>query len=216
MLALRFFGGGLLALMVATAANRLLTILPFPTSYAAVLLFGAALLLISTLSFVSAGEPEAPLGPDVQDGFGDFLHRGLDIFRADRRFRLFVYVRWLAGAVAMALPFYVLQATRAGLAAADVAILLGAQTAGALASNPLWGLWGDRRGKRAILEAATALTLAPAGAHAHLDRRRGRVRVGAPLVCRGVLSARCGGQRRDHRSARLFDGDLARRAAPGL
>ena len=161
MLALRFFGGGLLALVVAAAANRLLALLPFPSGYSAVLLFGAVLLLISTLSFVSAGEPEAPPSPDPQSGFGGFLKRGLDIFRDDRRFRLFVYVRWLAGAVAMALPFYVLQATTAGLAAADVAILLGGPDRGRARLQPALGFWGDRRGKRAVLEAATVLALAP-------------------------------------------------------
>jgi hypothetical protein len=161
MLALRFLGGGLLALVVAAVANRLLDTLAFPSSYAAVLSFGALLLFVSTLSFVSAGEPEAPPPPDQLSGFVPFLKVGLDVLRADRRFRLFVYVRWLAGAIAMALPFYVLQATGAGLGAADVATLLGAQTAGALASNPFWGFWGDRRGKRAVLEAATALALAP-------------------------------------------------------
>jgi len=39
----------------------------------------------------------------------------------------------------MALPFYVVQAIAAGVSTAEVAILLGAQTTGALASNPLWG-----------------------------------------------------------------------------
>ena len=47
MLALRFFGGGLLALGVAAVANRLLASLPFPFGYAGVLSFGAVLLLIS-------------------------------------------------------------------------------------------------------------------------------------------------------------------------
>ncbi len=57
-------------------------------------------------------------------------------------------------------PFYVLQATGP---ASNVAILLGAQTVGALLSNPLWGWWGDRRGKRELLELVAALgTVAPA------------------------------------------------------
>ena len=54
----------------------------------------------------------------------------------------------------MALPFYVLQTQSS---APDVAFLLGAQTAGALFSNPLWGWWGDRRGKRELLEIVAAL-----------------------------------------------------------
>ncbi len=81
------------------------------------------------------------------------------MLRSDRRFRLFVYSRWLAGAAAMALPFYILQVTAGQTSAADIALLLGAQTAGALLSNPLWGWWGDRRGKRSLLEGVALLGL---------------------------------------------------------
>lgn len=155
LLAIRFFGGGILALGVAGAARWLLGIAPFPSGYAAVLALGATLLLVSTLSFISAGEPLAP-PPPRESGFVRFLRRGLTIYRGDRRFRLFVYARWLEGAASMALPFYVVQATRANIGSAEVALLLGAQTAGALASNPFWGWFGDRVGKRALLESVAA------------------------------------------------------------
>lgn len=162
LLALRFFGGGLLALAVAVAAHRWLNALPFPRGHAAILFLGAGLLLISTLAFVSAGEPQAPPPPKAPNGFRRFLKTGVSVFRADRRFRLFVHARWLDGAVSMALPFYVMQATSHGIGYADVAVLLGAQTVGALLSNPLWGWWGDRLGKRQLLEGVAGLAvLAP-------------------------------------------------------
>ena len=161
MLAIRFFGGGLLALVLAAAADRLLTALPFPQDFAAVLALGAALLSLSALSFVSAGEPPAPL-PAAAGSFLSFLRAGAVVFRTDRRFRLFLYAQWLGGAAAMAVPFYVLQAIEARASRSDVALLLGAQTAGALLSNPLWGWWGDVRGKRSLLEiVAIAGVLAP-------------------------------------------------------
>ena len=65
------------------------------------------------------------------------------------------------GAVMMALPYYVLQATALNATSADVAVLLAAQTAGALASNALWGWWGDRFGKRHLLEGVTILRAIP-------------------------------------------------------
>jgi MFS family permease len=129
LLAIRFFGGGMLALAVASTAHRLLGIMPFPEGHAAVLGLGAGLLLLSALAFVTAGEPEAPPSPQMAS-FGTFLKDGLAVYRTDRRFRLFVGARWLEGAAAMALPFYVVAAAAAGITAAEVAILLGAQTAG--------------------------------------------------------------------------------------
>lgn len=159
MLAIRFFGGGLLALAVAGIADRLLADLPFPGGYAAVLGLGAILLLISPLSFISAGEPEAPPIVDGKRGFMDFLRDGVAIVRIDRRFRLFLYAQWLSGAVAMALPFYILQVTTVQSGPSSVALLLGVQTMGSLVSNPLWGWWGDLRGKRALLEAVAAISM---------------------------------------------------------
>lgn len=158
LLALRFFAGGLLALGVAAVAGRTIDALAFPAGHAVVLLTGAGLLLVSAISFVSAGEPLAP-EPTRPAAFGRFLREGLDVFRQDRRFRLFVCVRWLDGTVMMALPFYVVAATRSGVAAAEIATLLGAQTVGALLSNPLWGWCGDRLGKRRLLGVTAALAI---------------------------------------------------------
>ncbi len=160
LLAVRFFGGGILALVVAAAAHRLIGAYEFPIGYAAVLLLGAALLLVSTLSFVSAGEPAVPRCAEPP-GFGRYLKAGLNVYRADTRFRLFVHSRWLDGAVTMALPFYVVEAVRSGMPVTDIALLLAAQTAGALVSNPAWGWCGDRVGKRNLLEAAAVVAVVP-------------------------------------------------------
>ena len=159
MLALRFFGGGLLALAVAATAQRMLAALTFANAYAAVLLIGVGLLFVSALSFVTARETAAPSAPCLDRSFAEFVHGGARVLRNDRHFRLFIAAQWLGGASALALPFYVLLA---GVSAADVAILLGVQTTGALISNPLWGWWGDRLGKRSLLELNAALgSIAP-------------------------------------------------------
>ncbi|MCH7634339.1 MAG: MFS transporter [Proteobacteria bacterium] len=161
LLAIRFFGGGLLALGVAAAAHRLLNALPFPSGYAALVALGAVLLFASSLSFVAAGEPAAPSRKKSADGFIDFLRQGGAVFRDDERFRLFVYGQWLGGAVVMALPFYILQVKMLRGEALDVGVLLGAQTAGALLSNALWGWWGDHFGKRSLLEGVALLRAVP-------------------------------------------------------
>ena len=61
----------------------------------------------------------------------------------------------------MALPFFVVAASGLGLGVADVGILLGAQTAGALTSNALWGRIGDQSGKLVLLQAVGVLRLVP-------------------------------------------------------
>ena len=162
LLGLRFFGGGLLAVAVAGLANQALDRLPFLRGYALVFLIGAVLLLGSASAFVSAGEPPAPtVGPPTP--FTKFLREGIDVLRSDRRFRLFLGAQWLGAAVAMAFPFYVIEAKGAGLSNSDVAILVAAQTAGAIASNPVIGWWGDRFGKLSLVRlSAAAGFVAPA------------------------------------------------------
>ena len=162
LLAIRFFGGGLLALGVAAIAHELLRALPFPQGFAVLLLLGALLLFLSAILFVSAGEPTlaANSGPKRPD-FVAFLRAGIDAVRTDRRFRLFLCGQWLGGAASMALPFYILQTEAASGSLTLTAVFLSAQTAGALVSNAVWGWWGDHLGKLSLLHAVTLLSIVP-------------------------------------------------------
>ena len=92
----------------------------------------------------------------------------------------------------MALPFYVIQARAGGLALLDVPLLLGAQTAGALASNVLWGLWGDRHGKQSLLEGVAVLRMVPPVAVLLMAVTLDRLGV-APLTAFAVLFFCLGG-----------------------
>jgi len=161
LLAVRFFGGSLLALGIAAAAHQLLDVLSFPTGYAVIVSLGAVLLYLSSLSFVASGEPGVPPPPNHPGSIAAFLRQGVEVFREDNRFRLFLYSQWLGGAVTMALPFYILQATAFRGTSSDVAFLLGAQTIGGLLSNALWGWWGDHHGKRSLLEGVVMLRAVP-------------------------------------------------------
>lgn len=164
MLAWRFFGGGVLALGIAAIVHRLLTTGPLLSAYAMIFALAAVLMFVSSISFVSAGEPPAPPTPKenpAADGFRDFLTGGLAVLRSDDRFRLFLYTQWLGGVTLMALPFYVVAAASAGLGPRDVGVLLAAQTAGSLASNALWGRIGDNRGKLTLLQSVGILRLVP-------------------------------------------------------
>ena len=77
----------------------------------------------------------------------------MQVFKTDKRFATFVFAQWCGGAVLMAMPFYVVQASKSGVSLEHVALPLGAQTTGALLSNPLWGWWGDKLGKVSLLKA---------------------------------------------------------------
>ena len=159
LLAARFLGGGLLALLIAGIAERALSGSAFPFGHAAVLGVGAALLAASAACFVSAGEP--PLAREVRTAsFGAFLTQGVETWRRDARFRWFVAGQWAVGLAALATPLYVVAAGDA-LAVGEIAWLLAAQTLGALAANPWWGAMGDRRGKLALLWTVMLLNMLP-------------------------------------------------------
>lgn len=153
LLATRFFGGGLLALGVVAIADRLVGTLAFPLSYAAIIALASVLMFLSSGIFTRIDPADTPPKTSDKPSFFTYLRDGLGVFRTNRNFRKFVFAQWCGGAVLMALPFYVVQADASGLDLKDVAVLLGAQTAGALALNPLWGWWGDRLGKSSLLKA---------------------------------------------------------------
>ncbi len=164
LLATRFFGGGVLALLIAVIADSLVGALAFPISYAAILGMASILMFISSGVFTAMCEPASRRTGDTKPTFFQYLNEGWSVFNSDKRFRLFVFAQWCGGAVLMAMPFYVVQANVAGFDLERVALLLAAQTAGALASNFLWGWWGDRLGKVSLLRAIAFGRIAPPAA----------------------------------------------------
>ena len=165
MLAWRFFGGGILALGVAVFVRQVLeTTQSMFQGYALIFALASVLMLLSSTLFVSAGEPiiAAQEPSERRKGLvADFFRNGWVILQGDARFRLFLFSQWLGGATLMALPFYVVAASTYGIGAADVGLLLGAQTVGSLFSNVFWGRLGDRAGKLRLLQTVGVLRLFP-------------------------------------------------------
>ena len=151
-MATRFFGGGILALGVVAIADRLVSGLEFPLSYAAIIAMAAVLMFISSGVFAAMGEPDVVSERTSKPAFFQYLKDGVSVFQTDLNFRKFVYAQWCGGAVLMAMPFYIVQADANGIGFEGVALMLGAQTAGALVSNALWGWWGDQYGKASLLK----------------------------------------------------------------
>jgi len=161
LLSIRFFGGGLFAIGVAVLADSLVRKLDFPLSYAAVFGIAAVLMLLSSIVFTVMGEPKQVVSPNAPTSFQEYLREGFLVFQNDPVFRRFVFAQWCGGAVLLAAPFYIIAATAFGLSLENVALLLGVQTAGALAANPLWGWWGDKRGKLSLMRGIVIARLAP-------------------------------------------------------
>jgi len=178
---------------VAILADRLIRNLDFPISYAAVFAIAAALMLVSSVVFVAMGEPDRSAPVRRPDTFATYLREGIVTYRTDGIFRRFVIAQWCGGAVLMAAPFFVVGTERLGVGLQNVALLLAAQTAGALLSNPLWGWWGDRLGKLSLMRAIATARIVPPLA----------------LVALLVADTPSADQRSDHRGDRPADGDIA-------
>jgi len=162
LLATRFFIGGILALIVVGLVDQFIKNLIFPLSYAAIFLIASALMFLSSVVFTSMGEPPAAAQKPKKSSFFTYLKQGRAVFKTDRKFRLFVYAQWCGGAVLMALPFYIVQASLSGFDFAQIALLLAAQTVGALVSNLAWGWLGDHKGKGVLLRVITLGRMIPA------------------------------------------------------
>ncbi|MBC8446701.1 MAG: MFS transporter [Chloroflexi bacterium] len=153
LLAVRFSVGGVLAVGAGFFVRVTLQGNNSLAPYGIIFGVGAVMLALSTGCFALVREPPSPVVRE-RSGFSAFLRQGWRVLRGDTRFLLFLYAQLLAGLTAMAIPFYVVQARRvSGLAEAEVGTLLAAQTLGGLLLNPLWGWWGDRRGKLSLLKA---------------------------------------------------------------
>lgn len=153
LLGVRFFVGGVLA-VVAGFFIRIIFRKYSPFSpYGIIFATGAIVLALSTTFFALVREPPAFIVRPRQE-FTAFLREGRRVLREDKRFRQFLHVQILTGLTTMAIPFYVVQARQVNmLAEAEVGSMVVAQMLGGLLLNPIWGWWGDRKGKLSLLKA---------------------------------------------------------------
>ena len=152
--------GGLLGVAAGfTVRHRLSATGGTVASFGGILIAGAVVFAASTAAFALVREPPAP-GQHSPERFRTFLADNLLTLRRDRRFRIFLLSQVLDTIALAALPFYIVQVSRtASLPDADVGFLLAANTVGAVGLNPLWGWWGDRHGKLALLRLVAPLAL---------------------------------------------------------
>lgn len=137
----------------------------FPRNFA--LLFGLTMIgmAISSIAIMSLVEPEDSAGtqPSPKD---DFIAHASHILRTDRAFRTLITVRLLSGLTGLAVPFYVVHATRElSLPVTFVGLAVAAQNISTIVSSLGWGTLAERATSRRVIQASTlAACLAPLGA----------------------------------------------------
>lgn len=157
--AYRQLGGGLLAIGTGFLAKTILgnREIHFPDNFA--LLFFLAFLFMS-IGFLALGSIKEPPGEVHKERlpFLHFLKKALKVVKTDANYRMFLYVRILAGASALSFPFYVLYARDILKVNLEmVGIFLLAQMSGNVLSNLAWGPISDKMGNRTVLQGSTLL-----------------------------------------------------------
>jgi len=157
----RQLGGGILAIGSGFIAKTILGNegILFPNNFALLFLLCTIFL---TISFIGLGSVKEPV-EDVYKNrltFKDFLKKSFMILKFDSNYRKFLYVQILAGAGAMALPFYVLYAKDVlKIKLEMVGIFLLAQMLGNVLSNVLWAQISDRVNNKRVIQISAFLGL---------------------------------------------------------
>ena len=158
----RFFGyrqlwGGVLAIGSGFIAKITLGTdkIKFPINF--VLLFLFAFVLIS-ISYIALGSVKEPVEKVYKNRltFKDFLKKAFLIIKKNSNYKKFIMVEILAGAGAMALPFYILYLKDVlQIELGMVGILLSAQMLGSVLSNILWAHLSDFTGNKKVIQIST-------------------------------------------------------------
>jgi MFS family permease len=162
----RFFGyrqlfGGILAvgggfIVKAILENKGIS---FPNNYVFLFLLSFIFISISYLALGSVKEPVEEVHKNFLT-FREFMKKAYRILEFDNNYKLFLVVQILAGAMGLALPFYVLYAKDVlGVKLGMVGIFLSAQMLGSVLSNILWAYLSDFIGNKKVIQISILLGL---------------------------------------------------------
>ena len=156
----RFFGtshslGGALGLVGSAIAALILARYPYPTNFAICFLVGFSLTALSWAGLVFTVEPAQPPPPSTS---ASYRKRLASILRQDHNFREYILSRGLGYLGGMSFGFLAVYGIeRFQLADAQAGIFSAVMSAVGMLSNALWGLLGDRRGHKLVMESSTVL-----------------------------------------------------------
>lgn len=132
----------------------------FPLNFAWLAVFAAIAYWIALVFFLPLYEPAEPSPTsEVQPSWSEYIPLLRHILRTDRHFVVWMAVRVLGGFFGLALPFFVLYATRElGLPASLTGAFLSAQVIGSAAGSLVLGYVYDRRGSRLIIRVVLVIS----------------------------------------------------------
>ncbi|MBS3788948.1 MFS transporter [Candidatus Bipolaricaulota bacterium] len=122
----------------------------FPRNYGVLFLLSGMALLIGFVGFWMISEPEMEEGK--RKPLSSYFSNVMGIVKKDRKLRLFLLTRVLAGFHIMIIPYYVVYFKEvAGVAESFIGIYLMARVFGGAVSNFLWGRVAERAPEEVIL-----------------------------------------------------------------
>jgi MFS family permease len=143
-------GGGLSAL-AGLLIERILNAYDFPHNFGVLFLIASVLIILALACVTMMKEPVAPVKPPRKTVRENLLW-GFSIARADRSFRMLLWVRVAIGCYVMGLPFYIIYASKFLHVPSSMAgLFLSVQMVGFLSSNLLWAYLSNRRKNRLVL-----------------------------------------------------------------
>lgn len=134
----------------------------FPFNYAIIFTMAGICFIASLLACYYIVELPGEV-KQTMAAWRDYIPQLGAVFKHDRLFARFNVVRLLAGLHAMAMPFYVIYATRAaGLPDSAIGGFLTAQTIGTAFAGIAMGVIADRRGSHRVIQIANGLQVVAA------------------------------------------------------
>ena len=132
---------------------------PFPSNYALLFFMAGLSLFGSWVAMSFLREPVASTRSERLP-WNAFLPRLWKLLRENHTFSLAIVVRLLAGLSGMAMPFYVVYATKELRFGAEViGFFLSAQVVGSILAGFAWGYLNERSGSKAVIQGSMILGL---------------------------------------------------------
>lgn len=133
---------------------------PFPQNFAWLAVCAGVAFWVALVFFLPLYEPaEANPSSEAQPTWSEYIPLLREILRTDRHFVVWMAVRTLGGLFGLALPFFVLYATRElGLPASLTGAFLSAQVMGSAVGSLVLGYVYDRRGSRLIIRVVLVIS----------------------------------------------------------